>query len=146
MIPFARTVCSCAKCQACCRVQPGHLIPGQLEAIAAHLGVTVAEASASFWASGGAVALCADGVQRRVGTITPRFDIRAGRCVFLTDTGACRIHAVAPFGCAYFDTHMSAAEGNRRSVWGLAVIDGDAGYAAERGRLPFATHYKPRRY
>jgi hypothetical protein len=31
-----------------------------------------------------------------------------GRCVFLDAASALHDHAVAPFGCAFFDTHMSA--------------------------------------
>lgn len=98
MIPFRRTVCSCAACRACCTTQPGHLVPGQLAEIARYLGVTAAEAERFFWASEGGVALCADGVQRRIRTITPRFDTRAGRCVFLTGEGACQSTRSRPSG------------------------------------------------
>lgn len=43
-----------------------------------------------------------------IGSITPRS--QGGRCVFLDEQDRCRIHAVAPFGCAYYDTHMDVAE------------------------------------
>src|SRR5262245_411680 len=116
--PFARTVCACPECRACCTRQPGPLLPGELERIAAHLGQTVREASAKFWASpGGRIGNRATGQTLDVPTITPR--MRAGRCVFLSQDGEdrCTIHEVAPFGCAYFDTHMDAAEGQRRGLY-----------------------------
>ena len=80
--PFSRTHCACPECQACCRRQPGPLVPGDLERIAAHLQLPVRVAALKFWASpGGVVANRATGEQVRVGTITPR--MREGRCVFL---------------------------------------------------------------
>ena len=45
-----------------------------------------------------------------------------GACVFLTDAAECAIHAVAPFGCALFDSHMPQAEADRRSMRGLQAI------------------------
>src|SRR5262245_63190386 len=95
-VPFERTVCNCPGCTACCSRQPGPLLPGELEAIAAHLGKTLREASSLFWASpGGKMGNRATGQTLAVGTITPR--MRDGRCVFLDREGACRVHAVAAF-------------------------------------------------
>jgi len=141
---MTRTSCACTACVACCHRQPGPLVPGDLEKIAAHLGEPVEVAKAHFWASGGA--LVQDqrtGRQFRIGSITPR--LVRGRCVFLDDADRCRVHAVAPFGCAYFDTHMSAAEGQRRGTW-LALQQQDDDYQAVRRTLPFATSYKPKGY
>jgi hypothetical protein len=45
-----------------------------------------------------------------------------GACLFLTTAGECAIHAVAPFGCAFFDAHMATAEADQRSQLGLRAI------------------------
>jgi Fe-S-cluster containining protein len=143
-LPFARTVCACAACTRCCKEQPGPLARGDLERIAEHLGETVEQAEAHFWASPGAMVMnSSTGRQFRVGTITPR--LVRGRCVFLDEQDRCRVHPVAPAGCAYFDTHQSSVEGNRRSVW-LVGDQQHPDYQQLRARLPFATSYKPRRY
>jgi Fe-S-cluster containining protein len=142
--PFARTTCACPTCVQCCRDQPGPLRPGDFERIAAHLGETPAQAAAHFWASPGAVAMdTRTGRQFRIGTITPQRV--GGRCVFLDAQDRCGIHAVAPFGCAYHDTHQSTAEGQRRSAWAMRLVHGDRAYQALRQSLPPATSYRPRR-
>lgn len=148
MIPLLkRTECACQDCQQCCRVQPGHLLPGQMEQIAEYLGQSIAEVKPLFWASGGALVMNSQtGRQFRIGTITPRYDRRRKACVFLTDEGRCRIHAVAPFGCAYFDTHQTADYGRQLSTWGLERIQESPDYKALRDTLPFADHYKPKGY
>jgi Fe-S-cluster containining protein len=79
----------------------------------------------------------------RIGTITPR--MRAGRCVFLDGEDRCTIHAVAPAGCALFDTHMSAEAGQPRSLW-LMRSQQDASYQSLRRTPPVATSHKPRSY
>jgi Fe-S-cluster containining protein len=143
--PFARTTCACAECVRCCTTQPGMLAPGEWERIVAVIGD--AEARRSFVASPGAQVVSMEtGRQYRIGTITPRYDRRAKRCVFLDDHQRCRIHAVAPAGCAYFDTHQSAMEGQRRSQWFMTEIRDDPEYAALRATLPFSDHYKPKGY
>jgi Fe-S-cluster containining protein len=141
--PFARTVCACADCRDCCKRQPGALAPGDFEAIAEHLGETTIAAKTHFWASPGALVMdTKTGRQFRVGTITPRYDRRRGRCVFLDDKDRCRIHPVAPAGCRLFDTHLGLAEAMPRSIW-LARSHMGADYQQLRSELPFATHYKP---
>jgi len=57
----------------------------------------------------------------RIPTLVParRLD---GACIFLTKAGRCAIHAVAPFGCAFFDAHMPQAEADWRSKRGLQDI------------------------
>jgi Fe-S-cluster containining protein len=143
--PFERTTCACPECQACCTRQPGPLIPGQLEAIAAYLGKTVREASSLFVASpGGVMGNRATGAQLRVGTITPR--MKDGRCVFLDRQGACRIHPVAPFGCSHFDTHMSGEEGQRRGLWMMRLQASDEAYQSLRRTLAPATSHRPLAY
>lgn len=143
-VPFARTTCACAECVDCCKRQPGALAPGELERIAEHLGQSVRVTALKFWASPGAlVGDTKTGRTWRVGTITPR--LVRGRCIFLDAQDRCAIHAVAPFGCAYFDTHMSAAEGQPRGSW-LAKQQMDPAYQSLRRTLVVATSHTPRPY
>jgi Fe-S-cluster containining protein len=141
---FDRTTCSCEECKACCKRQPGPLAPGDFERIAEHLGEDRETAKEHFWASPGALVKTADGVTHRVGTITPRF--RKGRCVFLDENDRCKIHAVAPFGCSHFDTHMSAVQAMPRSLALVKAQAQDADYQKLRNELPMATTYKPSKY
>jgi hypothetical protein len=48
-----------------------------------------------------------------------------GACLFLTDDDRCAIHAVAPFGCAFFDVHQDTAEADERSTAGLRAVLAD---------------------
>lgn len=145
--PFARTTCGCKGCVSNCRRQPGTLRPGDLERILAHLGEPLSAASKYFWSSEGAlVANTRTGVQFRIRTITPRYDRRKKACIFLDDQERCQIHAVAPFACSHFDSHMNAVEGHRRSAWMMTQIRDDADYHEHRKALPFADHYKPLGY
>lgn len=135
-----RTSCACAECAQCCKTQPGSLAPGDFERIAEHLGSEV-EARQKLWASPGAKVMnTATGRIFWIRSITPRYV--KGRCVFLTPDDRCSIHAVAPAGCALFDTHMGAAEGARRSAWLYHSIAADPSYARIRETLPFADYYK----
>lgn len=144
-LPFARTTCACAECVQCCKEQPGCLIPGDLERIAEHLGETADAAKRHFWSSPGALLMnTATGRTFRVRTITPRAS-KTGRCVFLDAGDRCRVHAVAPAGCAYFDTHQTLHEGQRRSAV-VAALQQDDAYQALRATLPAAESYRPRAY
>lgn len=139
-LPFSRTVCGCTQCVDCCKRQPGPLIPGDYERITAYLGV---DAKQFLVASKGATVLTGDGVLRKIGTITPKYE--HGKCVFLTDDNQCLIHPVAPAGCAYFDTHMYAQEGQKRGAW-LIKLQLHPSYQALRSTLPFSTHHQPQGY
>jgi Fe-S-cluster containining protein len=141
---FTRTSCACEQCVRCCKRQPGPLVPGDLEKIAAHRGETIEEAKKNFWASPGSlVKTLSTGEVKRIGSITPKY--RKGRCVFLDENDRCSIHPVAPFGCAFFDTHMSNVTAMPRSLWAARAME-DAEYQKLRNGLPYATHYKPQRY
>ena len=96
-----------------------------------------------FWASPGALVKTNAGTAR-VGTITPQ--MRKGRCVFLDDNNKCKIHAVAPFGCAMFDTHMNMETAHARSLFLVRQTASDAGYRKLRDVLPYARSYKPTKY
>jgi len=141
MSTFKRTVCACADCVQCCKRQPGPLAAGEFERIQEHLGASPEQMAKLFCASPGALIKTASGETRRVGTITPQR--RKGRCVFLDEADRCTIHAVAPFGCAYFDTHMSSTTAHPRSVW-LVKSQLDPAYQALRNQLPYAASYKPK--
>ena len=142
---WARTSCACAECVACCKRQPGALAPGEFERIAAFLGEDREEAKVHFWASPGALVMDTQtGRTFRIGTVTPRME--GGRCVFLDAQDRCRIHPVAPFGCAMFDTHMGAEEGLRRGTWLAAAQQQDDAYRALRAELPPASSHRPTGY
>jgi len=57
----------------------------------------------------------------RIPTLVPARRPEGG-CLFLTTVDRCAIHASAPFGYAFFDDHMEAAEADRRSRLGLQAI------------------------
>jgi len=145
--PFKPTICSCQNDQASCKRQPGHLLPGQMKTILAAIGASMAEAGRWFWNSPGMLLGNSEtGKTFRIRTITPRFE--NGRCVFYEPIlGRCSIHAVAPFGCRYFDVHMKNKEAQRRARWGVRqILDDHGSYAREREALPEATHYQPNKY
>jgi len=113
-----------------------------MQEILKHIGKALDDASKYFWNSPGMV-LGSQGQTFRLRTITPRFE--NGRCVFLTDEGRCSIHPVAPFGCRYFDVHMTAHKGQKRARWGVnQILDALQRYQSERDSLPEATHYQPK--
>lgn len=139
-IPFNRTVCACDQCVKCCKQQPGYALPGEPERIAERVGKPVEEL---FWASPGATVMdTRTKIVSQIRTITPQF--KDGRCVLLGPDDRCTVHDIAPFGCAYFDTHQGRTEGHNRSVHGLKILMNDPDYAKLRSRLPLATHHKPR--
>jgi len=143
--PFPRTTCACVKCVQCCKRQPGPLVPGDLERIAEFRGETLDEAKKNFWASPGALVKDMMGTVGRVGTITPKYDRRKKRCVFLDDNDRCTIHPVAPAGCGLFDVHMPVAEAHERSLWVIRQ-QMTPEYKALRDSLPYATHHQPQNY
>jgi Fe-S-cluster containining protein len=144
MSRFTRTTCACKACTACCKRQPGPLAPGDFERIQAHLQASDEEMQKLFWASPGAVGRLHSGKTVRVGTITPRF--HKGRCVFLDENDRCKIHSVAPFGCAYFDTHMDNSTAQERSNWLAYEQLTNEEYQQLRKTLPYATHHKALKY
>lgn len=136
--PFKRTECACTACVAFCN-RPAHLIPGDIFAITDALMAdgriqTKQEVFNFLQASKGAVVgEQATGKRYRIGTITPK--TVDGKCIFLTKDNRCSIHAVSPFGCAFFDDHMSQLEGTARSMWGLRQIAQTPGYEQLRQKL-----------
>lgn len=142
--PFERTVCACKACVDCCKRQPGPLAPGDFERIAAFLGESPEVAAQHFWASPGALVRDgSSGKVTRIGSVTPRYDRRKKRCVFLNDDDRCMIHPVSPAGCALVDTHQSPSEAHERCLWLALRQQGSAEYQQLRRSLPYATHHKP---
>lgn len=120
---FSRTVCACLDCTMNCRYIPGYLIPADLDRIHQQMAPGqdfLTWAGHHLRASPGAK-LLHRGKVFRVPTLVPaRQSNRA--CTFLTAEGRCAIHAVAPFGCSFFDSHMPGSEADRRSLRGLQAI------------------------
>lgn len=147
---FERTACACPECVACCTSQPGPLAPSDLVPIEKALGLDGLGPAAKLltlrrvlWASPGAVVQDRlTGAVRTIGTITPQ--LKDGRCVFLGPDDRCRIHAVAPAGCAYFDTHMPPEVYVPRSQALYVAIEADTEYQRLRAELPPAESWRPR--
>jgi hypothetical protein len=120
---FCRTVCSCPDCTSNCRYIPGYLVPADLDRIKIQLaagGDLFSWARAYLLASPGARVLY-KGQLRRIPTLVPGRRPN-GACIFLTEDDRCAIHATAPFGCAFFDSHMPETEADRRSWRGLEAV------------------------
>ncbi len=126
---FPRTVCACRDCTLNCRHLPGYLIPADLDRIQQHLAPgedLFTWASQHLLASPGAKVM-QEGRIFRIRTLVPARQA-TGACIFLTDENRCAIHAIAPYGCAFFDDHMAGSEADRRSSRGLeAVLEAWAG-------------------
>lgn len=120
---FCRTRCACPECTRSCQHIPGYLVPADLERLHRHLAPEqdlLSWAKRQLLASPGAVVV-SRGQMFRIPTLVParRPD---GVCVFLTAEGGCAVHAVSPFGCAFFDSHMPHVEADRRSKRGLQAV------------------------
>lgn len=138
--PFERTTCACTQCVEFCS-RPAHLIPTDLQRIGQVLtergdADSPTDTARYFRASSGTKV----GIYTKRGlaivtvpTITPR--VENGRCVFLTSDNRCSIHAVSPFGCAYFDAHMPRDESDERVKWSIREISQSASYKAFRALL-----------
>ncbi len=125
---FKRTVCDCELCRVNCRFIPGYLLPEDLIDMASFLGHVelFSFAEEHLLASPGAlVAKACPGAQSgfqllRIRTLVPaRAD--HGWCKFF-DGNLCRIHPVAPFGCAFFDSHQNPRYSRQVSAAGLTCI------------------------
>ena len=118
-----RTICNCDLCAINCRFIPGYLLPEDLDYIATFLGYSKLSefAEKNLLASPGAIVI-KDGRPCRIHTLVPaRND--SGWCRFF-DGSLCTIHPVAPFGCAFFDSHQEQSESNVISSKGLQIIAG----------------------
>jgi hypothetical protein len=133
---FTRTRCDCGTCIANCEGLPGYLIPGDLKRL---LPPDVYEdeekakefAREHFRASNATeIIRCHhDGRKEHmhVGTLVPTHR-ENGSCHYL-ENDRCTIHAIAPFGCAFFDCRQSKQQADAISSRGISAIiaDRDAG-------------------
>ena len=112
---FRRTVCGCEFCAAYCRHLPGALDPADLPRLCPPGQDVFA------WAERHLRAL----EDKPYPTLVParRPD---GPCHWYFE-GRCAVHADAPYGCAFFDSHMSADEVSRRVAATVEAIRQDVG-------------------
>lgn len=120
---YYRTVCACPSCQVGCQTMPAYLIPADVHRLM--LATFDNEASVMEWAEKHLLAspgplVAQRGRMYRIPTLVPA-SVKGGACHWLKD-GQCSVHVAAPFGCAFFDSHQSGAEGNERSGRGLNTI------------------------
>jgi hypothetical protein len=120
---FDRTQCACLECTRSCHHIPGYLVPADLDRVRRFLTPDQdlwAWTKQNLLASPGAIVM-SRGQTFRIPTLVParRPD---GACVFLTDASQCAVHSVSPFGCAFFDSHMTHFEADRRSKRGLQAV------------------------
>lgn len=120
-IVFDRTECACEQCVACCKHMPGYLAFGDLGVLAMGLRVeNLADLVPFLQASEGPIVMNQiAGLAYRIPTIVPAMNDRG--CVFLQDD-RCKVHAHAPFGCGWFDPHMTKDLGDVRSQYALKQI------------------------
>ncbi len=113
---FTRSSCDCAECKKNCVYIPGFLAVEDLRMLTEHLGYTDEKSFARdhLLASPGAVVGNDDGKKWRVSTLVPRRG-QNGACHWYTEDEKCAVHAVSPYGCAFFSHALSAEEGHERS-------------------------------
>ena len=122
---FQRTCCACRACVRACETMPGNLIPADIERIHAAVApeATLEDFAREYLRASPGATVLGGGKLFQIPTIVPAQQDN-GHCVFLKD-GQCTIHAVAPYGCAFFSMHDSQEEGDLKSRFGLASILAD---------------------
>lgn len=115
---FRRTVCGCVYCTAPCMYIPGSLDVADLERLCP------AGQDVFAWAEVHLRAL----TNKTYPTLVPARQAN-GHCHWFFD-GKCAVHGNSPYGCAFFDSHMSDAESEERSS---ATIQARHAAAAENG-------------
>ena len=118
-----RLMCDCFGCSALCKHMPGMLIPDDLPALERAIAPRRLEDCLQA-SPGGVLKDSRTGATQRIPSLTPRSD-RTGRCMFLSASGTCEIHAVSPFGCAFFDSHGTFPNGEPLLIKGLKQIWND---------------------
>lgn len=116
---FQRVRCSCLVCTTYCRFLPGFLVPSDLSRMIPEGADPYEWAAQNLLASAGAQLMDRKTkIMRRVPTLVPARKAD-GQCKFFQN-GHCSIHAISPFGCAFFghqtDEHL-------RSLSGLYAIE-----------------------
>ena len=111
---FLRTVCGCEICRVPCRHMPGSLDVADLERLCP------ADQDVFTWAEEHLRAL----TDKAVPTLVPARQPN-GHCHWLYQ-GQCVVHGQSPYGCAFFDAHLPAAEVEKRSAATLNARREDA--------------------
>lgn len=94
--------CTCSECQAACRYKPGWFKPGEAEAVADFLGLSLADLFRSRlmvdrWSGDLTLFVLSPAIVE--GDAGQEFlSTTRGQCVFFQD-GLCAIHPVKPFEC-----------------------------------------------
>jgi hypothetical protein len=115
---FQRTTCGCAFCTAAC-----HHVPGSLD-VTDLVRLCPPQQDLVAWAEEHLRAL----TDKPFPTLVPLRQLN-GHCHWLFG-GRCVVHDHAPYGCAFFDAHLSEAEVERRSA---ATIQARRQDAARQG-------------
>lgn len=118
-----RTICNCDLCARKMNLFRSIAMPEDLDYIATFLGYSklFEFAEKNLLASPGAIVI-KNGRLARIRTLVPaRSD--SGWCKFF-DGSLCTIHPVAPFGCAFFDSHQEQSQSDAISAKGLQIIAG----------------------
>jgi hypothetical protein len=111
---FCRTTCACPSCQVHCRHLPGSLAPADIS----RLCPTGQDEFA--WAEHHLRALA----DTPFPTLVPARQAN-GHCHWLF-AGRCAVHDSAPYGCAFFDSHMAGSEVKSRLAATLRARREDA--------------------
>src|SRR5436853_7832803 len=108
---FQRTECGCARCSIFCRYMTGYLIPSDLDRL-----IPPGEDPLA-WAKIHLRALMAapGGLPSLVPAQQP-----SGQCHWLED-GKCGVWQNSPYGCAFFDQHMTREAHEQRNQPGWAA-------------------------
>lgn len=118
---FQRTSCVCRVCVDNCKFMPGYLIPADLIRLIPEGIEPLAWAEQNLLASPGAVLRGRDGKHYQVPTLVPATK-PDGSCIHLDENERCKIHQIAPFGCAFFSCIQTKAQGDEISLRGLLTI------------------------
>lgn len=110
---FQRTTCGCPLCQVPCRHLPGALDPSDLGRLCPPGHDLVAWAEQHLRAR----------LDKSYPVLVPARR-ETGYCHWYV-AGRCAVHPAAPFGCAFFDAHMSAAEEEARVAATVQAIRAD---------------------
>jgi hypothetical protein len=108
---FERSACGCERCAVFCRYMPGYLIPSDLERL------IPPEADALAWAKVHLRAVMPG--PGGMPNLVPA-QKRNGHCHWYEE-GKCLVWQNSPYGCAFFDQHMSFEEHDRRNQAGRAA-------------------------
>ena len=108
---FERTNCACRQCQIWCENQPGNLIPADLLRLIPE-GVDPLQWAEQHLRASEGYELIRPGVIRMIPSLVPAKQ-QNGHCHWY-QSGMCAVHETSPFGCAFFDQHISHEEARRR--------------------------------